>query len=151
AVSGTHERIAGALGMRHHAEDVTALIENSGDIAGGAVGVVDIAEGHAIFGFKPVERALIREILTFAVGDGNAQNLALSELRSEWRRRGFGTELHFATDEFELLIAEQSAREQASFDQDLEPVADTEHQAAIRGELLNRLHDRRKARDGAAA
>jgi hypothetical protein len=40
---------------------------------------------------------------------------------------------------------------QAGFDQNLEAVADAQHQAAIRRELANRAHDRRELGDGAAA
>ena len=50
-----------------------------------------------------------------------------------------------------LAVAEQRAGQQAGFHQDLEAVADAEHQAAVGGELLDRLHHRRKVGDGAAA
>ena len=59
--------------------------------------------------------------------------------------------LHFAADEFEPAIADQRAGQQAGFDQDLESVADAEHQPAIGGEFLDRLHHGREFGDGAAA
>ena len=52
---------------------------------------------------------------------------------------------------FRLRVAQQGAGQQTGFHQNLEAVADAEHQAAIRGELLHRLHHRREARDRAAA
>ena len=67
--------------MGHHAEDVAFAAEDAGDVAGGAVGVFDVAEGDAVFGFEFVEGMGIGEILAFAVGDGDAKNLAVSAAR----------------------------------------------------------------------
>ncbi len=52
---------------------------------------------------------------------------------------------------FRSAIAQQRAGQQAGFHQNLEAVADAEHQAAIGRELLHRAHDGRETRDGAAA
>ena len=52
---------------------------------------------------------------------------------------------------FRVDIAQQRAGEQAGFHQNLEAVADAEHEAAVGGELLHRAHDGREAGDGAAA
>ncbi len=56
-----------------------------------------------------------------------------------------------AADELEAAIAEQRAGQQAGFHQNLEAVADAQHQPAGGGELLDRLHHRRELGDGAAA
>ena len=60
-------------------------------------------------------------------------------------------EAQFAADEFEAAIADQRAGEQAGFGQDLEAVADAEHEPAIGGELLDGLHDGREFGDRPAA
>ena len=52
AIGGTHERLGGTLWVRHQAEHVAAFIQNTGDVAHRAVGIVDIAECDAIFGFS---------------------------------------------------------------------------------------------------
>ena len=44
------------------------------------LGLSEIAEHHAVFGFEFVERALVGEIAAFAVGDRHAQHLALAAL-----------------------------------------------------------------------
>ena len=44
-------------------------IEDAGDVAQGAVGIVEVAEGHAVFGFEFIERAVVGEVAAFAVGD----------------------------------------------------------------------------------
>ena len=69
----------------------------------------------------------------------------------EGRVGGLDAQVDVAADEFQAAIAEQRAGEQAGFDQDLEAVADAEHEAAIGGELLDGLHDGREFGDGAAA
>ena len=38
---------------------VALAVEHAGDVAQRAVGIVDVAEGDAIFGFELVERALV--------------------------------------------------------------------------------------------
>ena len=58
---------------------------------------------------------------------------------------------HFAADELQAAIADQRAGQQAGFHQNLEAVADAEHQSAIGGELADGLHDGRELGDGAAA
>jgi len=62
--------------VRHHPHDVAPLIEDSGDIAQGTVGIIEIAEGDAVFGLELVERAIVGIVAAFAVGDGHAQDLA---------------------------------------------------------------------------
>ena len=56
-----------------------------------------------------------------------------------------------AADELEAAVADQRAGQQTGFDQNLEAVADAEHQPAIGGEALHGLHHRRELGDGAAA
>ena len=56
-----------------------------------------------------------------------------------------------AADERERLVLAEHARQQPRLGEDLEAVADSEHEAAVAGELGDRLHDRREARDRAAA
>jgi hypothetical protein len=48
-------------------------------------------------------------------------------------------------------VAHQCARQQTRLGEDLEAIADSQHQPAARGKPLHRLHDRRKMRNGAGA
>ena len=52
-------------------------LQNAGDVAQRSVGIIQVAQHHAILGFELVERALVGEVAAFAVRDGHAQNLAL--------------------------------------------------------------------------
>ena len=72
--------------------NVALPVQDAGDVAHRAVGIVDVAERHAVFGFEFIERALVGEIVAFAVGDGQLQDLAFAQLRGERRVRGFGAQ-----------------------------------------------------------
>ena len=52
-------------------------IQDAGDVASGAVRILEIPKSDAIFGFELIERALVGKILAFAVCDGQVQNLVL--------------------------------------------------------------------------
>ena len=56
-------------------------------------------------------------------------------------------ELELAEGEAPVGVAEQRARQQARLAEDLEAVADPQHQAALVGEGDDRLHRRREAGD----
>ena len=81
SVGGSHQRLGGAFRMRHHAHDIALFVQNAGDVAQGAVGIIEIAEHHAIFGFQLIERALVGNITAFSMRDGQMQNLAFCRRR----------------------------------------------------------------------
>ena len=54
-------------------------------------------------------------------------------------------------DELQPAIAHQRAGQQPAFHQNLESVADAEHQAAVSSELSDTLHHGREFRDGSTA
>ncbi len=50
--------------------------QNPGDIAQRSVGIVEIAEHDAVFGFELIEDAVIGEVAALPVSHGEAQDLA---------------------------------------------------------------------------
>jgi hypothetical protein len=56
-----------------------------------------------------------------------------------------------AAEEAEVLVAHQRPRQQPHLGQDLEAVADAEHEAALLGMAADRLHDRGELRQRAGA
>ena len=82
--------------------------------------------------------------------DGHAQHVAFLRRVGERRVQRLGAQPHFATDEFQVAVAHQRAGKQPGFNQDLEAVADSQHQAAIRRELAHGRHHRRELGDSAA-
>ena len=59
--------------------------------------------------------------------------------------------MHILADEFQPRIAHQYAGQQARFAQDLETVADAEHETAVGCKLAHGVHDRRARGNRAAA
>lgn len=146
----THQSVAGAFRVRHHAEYIALLIENTGNVTQRAIRVVEIAERHPVFAFQAVQRRFIREITTLAVGYGDTNYVALAEAPSKRRIRRFDLQANVPANELQACIAKKSAGKNAGFDENLKPVADAKHVAAARGELLYGVHDGREARDRAA-
>ena len=87
AVGGTHQRISGAFRVGHHTKHVAFPITDAGDVAEGAVGIIDVTEYHAIFGFEFIKRGFIGGVAALAVSDGEGEDLAFGGLIGE---RGIG-------------------------------------------------------------
>ncbi len=74
--------------------------------------------------------------------------------RAVARERGVAiddVQLHLPEDELEIVVDQQRPRQQAAFAEDLEAVADAQHEPALVGELDHRLHHRSEARDRSGA
>ena len=160
AVGAAEDLLGGAFGVGHQAEDVTGTIGDAGDVTlrtvgirGGRVAALQIAVGEEDLFVEEqiVERRVIGDVMTFAVGDGEMQDLAGQVFAGEaagWafhaNRNGFATEMKAA-------VADEDAGEKSRFTKNLEAVADAEDGLALLGGLLDRLHDGREPGDGPAA
>src|SRR5262245_17329265 len=82
---GAHQRLRGALRMRHHAHHVALFIEHAGDVAQRAIGIIEVAESDAVFGFQFIQRAIVGDVAPFAVGDGHDQLGSWCDGAGEWR------------------------------------------------------------------
>ena len=81
AVGGAHQRLGDAFRMRHQAHDVAAFVQDAGDVAHRSVGIVQIAEHDAVFGFELIERALVGDVAALAMGDQETPGAGLWWLR----------------------------------------------------------------------
>ena len=81
--------------------------------------------------------------------DRNRQALPDLAVREERRVRALHTKRHVPADERERLVRAQGPGQEPRFAEDLEAVADAEHEPALSGEVGDRLHRRREARDRA--
>ena len=79
SIGAAQRGIDHAFGVRHEAEDIALLAQDSGDVAGGAVRVFafGITERDAAFALKAIERRIIGEVISFAMRDGEADGLTL--------------------------------------------------------------------------
>ena len=160
AIGAAHHLFDVVFRMRHHAEHIAALIEDAGDAVhrpvvipvgiGNAVRP-GIAEQDAAFAFELRHGLAIGDVVALAVRHRHADHLTGIVAAGERRIGALDLEIDVAADEFELRIAHQHARQQAGLAQNLEAVADAEHQPALGGEGAHRIHHRRTRGDGAAA
>ena len=112
---------------------------------------VAIPERNAPLRFDSAHRVIVGDEVSLAVGDGEFDHLARGVAAGERRLRVLDPDmLHFA-DKAELSVAHQHSGQKAGLAQDLEAVADPEHEAAARGMAGDSPHDRRSRGDRAAA
>ena len=150
AVGRTHQRVGGALGMRHHPHHVALAAQDAGDVAQRAVGVVQVAEGDAVLRLQFVQRALIGEVAAFAVGDGKAQHLAPLRGGSERRIRGFGAQPHLAADELQPRLRISAPGSRPASTRIWKPLQMPSTSPPSGGELAHRRHHRRELGDSPA-
>ena len=160
SVRRSQQPFARPVGVGHHAQHVAPLVEDAGDVAQRTVGIGlcgdltrrgRIAEGDAVFGFQAVQILGGAEVVAFHVADGHLQHVALFQALGEGAVGRFHAQVDLLADVLEAGIAHQSAGQQSGFGQNLEAVADAQHQSAACGKLLHRTHHRREAGDGPGA
>ena len=100
--------------------------------------LVDVAEQDAAVGFERVERRRIGEVAALAVGDRHAQRPGAVERVGERRIEPLGRDRDLAPQEPHVPVAEQGPGHEPGLGQDLEAVADAEHEAAVVGECGDR-------------
>ncbi len=110
-----------------------------------------VAIEHAPLAFEPLQRLLIRLVIALAMRDRHADHLAGIVAAGERRIRTLDPHMHVAADEFQPRIAHEHAGQKLGLAEDLEAVADAEHEPAVAREGAHRVHDRRARRDRAAA
>src|SRR5450759_5064910 len=159
-VGDAERRFHVILRVRHHAEHVAALVDDAGDGVDGAVVVpvrIDhairrrIAEHHPPLAFQPCNGLAVGDVVTLAMRHRHADYLARIVVAGERRVGALDPQIDVAADEAQILAAHQYPRQQAGFAQDLEAVADAEHQPALCREAAHRVHYRRARRDRPAA
>ncbi len=158
AVGHAQLRRGRALGMRHHAQDIPSFAADSGDVLERAVRIGfggdfavrrRIAEDDAVLVLQFGQSGLVAEVVAFHVADRDLQHFAFGELLREGSVGAFNANMHRLADVLQSRVAHQRAREQPGFAEDLETVADAEHQPAVSRELAHRFHHWRELGDGA--
>ena len=145
--------------MRHESAHISPLVANAGNVPKRAIGIrrfEDFARGIAILPknlivrLEPGQRGFIGEVTAFTMRDGKAQHQAGGDSIREDGIRIEGFQIDVLASELKGPIANQSAGQKARFAKNLKPIANAEDEAALRRELLHRLHDRAESRDCAA-
>ena len=94
---------------------------------------VAIAEGDPALGLDPADRVRVGDEIALAMGDGELDHLARRVGRVKRGLRVLDPDMLHLADEAEPGVAHQHARQKAGLAEDLEAVADAEHEAAARG------------------
>src|SRR3954453_2094365 len=143
SVGGTKKALAGAIRMRHHAEDIAAFVEHTSDIFERTVWIRSrgnfsrggyIAKGDAFLGLQLSQGAGVAEVVALHVADGHVEDAATLQPVGKGRVSGLDAEVDLLTDVALAGVAHQGAGQEAGFAEDLEAVADTHDKAAIVGE-----------------
>ena len=135
--------------MWHHAHDPAICREDSGNIAGGSVGVgragditFRIAKGNLAVIFQPLQIIIGCKVIAFIMCHRDDHLLARSQPR---RKGGCGAVNHFnrgvATDIFQPGIFDKDTWQEAGFQQDLKAVTDPHHRPAAGGMIQHGFHD----------
>src|SRR5579862_101582 len=159
AVHAAEPRIGRPLRVRHEAEDVSPAVANARDVASRAVGVgfrrgpagcVGVTEKNLAVAIQGTEGLFVREVVAFAVRDGQFKQRAGRAGVGERRVHVLDADGDAPADEMEGGVADERAGEQPRFAENLEAVADAEDELSLARLLDDGAHDGRESRDGPA-
>jgi hypothetical protein len=146
--------------VRHHAEHISALAADAGDVVERSVRVgfrcdlsllITVTEDNALLALESGQGLAIAEVVPFHVADRDLEHIAFRTLAGEWRLGGFDAQQHLFADVLETGVTQQCAGQKAALAEDLEAVADAEDETAGLGEALDLLHHGSEFGDGAGA
>ena len=161
AVGAAEHRLAGALGVRHQADDVAASLQIPAMLSsapfgfaasvsspgGVAVAEDDAARASSVASTSGGRRSsCLRRARSESAGPAPARHAAVNGVSVCSTRTCTCSQWNFRS-----AVAQHRAGQQPRLEQDLEAVADAEHRAAGVGERRDRGHDRREPRDRAGA
>src|SRR5262249_5455083 len=110
---------------------------------------IAVSKDDAVLTLELGHRRFVAEIIAFPMRHGDAQDLPLLIAVGERRVGALDADVDMLADELQVAVAQQRARQQAGFAQNLEAVADSQNDTAVMGEILDGLHYRRESRDRA--
>ena len=118
------------LWVWHHPKDAAVCRQDASNILLRAVGVVGVATRDAVFGFKRGERRVVGKVVPVVVRDRDVDHIAGVVALGESAGRSFDPQPYRLADLVQTGIAQQRARQKASFGQHLKAVADAERISA---------------------
>src|SRR5262245_12762008 len=136
AVISAKQFVAGILGVRHQAEDVSFFVAHPGDVIQGAVGIgrrrwlasgIDIAQHNLTVFIQTFQRFFVGVIAAFAMFDRDFEQLTLFCSVGERRIGFFDAQMNLLADKLQGGVAHQRTRQQAGFAENLKAVADAEN------------------------
>src|SRR5579863_650196 len=141
----------GAFRMGHHSKHIAFLITDAGDIPERSIRIrgrndmaalVGVAIDHLVIPLQLVKGPVIGVISAFAMSDGYLEGFPLIAGAAHVNIRG---------DELLVGVAEQCARQEMGFAEDLETVADPEDLTAFGCKTRYALHNRTESGNSPAS
>ena len=132
--------------MRHHPQDVAALVGDPGDVVQGAVRVfLGVAENDLVVVFQFLQSCFISVEGAISVGDWQVDLFAPLVFGSKDRVVVDYFQFNGLADELQRVVSLQGAWQKAGFSQDLEAIAGSKDWLAFVGHLDDGGHDVGKA------
>ena len=160
SIGGAEKGLAGPVRMRHHPENVAPGTEDAGYVFKGAVCVplgvggafgIGIAEGDAALSIQGCQSIRVTEVIAFHVADGHADDLPGAKGMGEGGIGCFAAKVKLLTEVALMRVAHEGTGQKSRFAEDLETIADAEHQAAGVGEAADGSHDGGEGRNRTCA
>src|SRR5207237_8538260 len=113
---------------------------DAGDVVQRSVGIrfrrdaairVSVTENHLIVVFDALQRIGICEKVSVAMADRDAQQLAFRHQASEWSVGLLGPQIFKPAQVLQSDIAQERARQQSGFGENLKSIADADNKAAL--------------------
>ena len=122
AVRAPKQGLRAALRMRHHAQHVACFVYDSGYVVYRSVGVtpvrpvgIAVAQKHLTSVFQLPEHILIREVVPFAVGNGETDYLTGRQGTSEGTGGVLNAKVHPAAYKTQRHVPQEGTRQQSTF------------------------------------
>src|SRR5450830_621124 len=157
AVGSTQQLLRRPLGMRHHAGHIALSVDDARDVRDRAVWIVllvhrtvrsAIAKDHLPLLFHDSQRRCVDSIVAIAVSNGQPEHLPGLAAACEHSVRILDAHRYGVAEKGQVTVAQQGARQQSCFCEQLEAVADAQDHASPAGKPDHRLHERCEPRDG---
>ena len=94
---------------------------------------------------------VVTNIIAFSMSNGNAQYAGGLELVCKWRFRSLDPNEYMLADKMQIPVSDQRPGQKTGFAKYLKAIADAQHQPAALRKLPDRIHYRRKTRQGSGA
>ena len=138
AVARSDDRVAGTLGMGHESHHVAGFVGDPGDVVEASIGVVDVAQDHAVFVAEPTQCLGIAHVVAFEMVDRHPQHGAGRRQPGEHRRDVSTRSSTVSHRNVRPDVLLQRAGQQPGLGEHLEAVADADDRTTGRREVGRR-------------
>src|SRR5450830_635182 len=157
AVGPAQQLLRRPLGMWHHAGHITLPVDDARNVRDRTVWIVllvhravrgAVAKDHLSLLLHNSQRRCVHGIVTIAMSNGQPEHLPSLAAACEHSVRILDAHRYGVAEKGQVTVAQQGARQQTCFCEQLEAVADAQDHASPAGKPDHHLHERCEPRDG---